>query len=153
MSCRQKIVDHGYTSILKEVRKAPNVYTKVGFPEGGTLGDPKNIPDMTEMIQVAAVHEFGAPKKKIPERSFIRSTFDEYTEDINTFKKQMYQKVLQGKMSAIRAIGLVGEFVLNKTKAKIREGLEPSLKYREGTPLYDTGQLINSLQHVETESK
>lgn len=156
MSCKQKIIDRGYASTMNEVKRVPKIYSKVGYPSvqgGGKRGDPPTISSMTEIITVAAVHEFGAPKRNIPERSFIRTAFDDNIEELNKRKTIEYQKVLKGKQSAEIAIGRVGEFLVNETKNKIREGLLPALKYREGTPLWDTGQLINTIQHVETENK
>lgn len=153
MSCKQVIRDHGYANIIKEVQKGGHTYTKVGFPLSGELGDPPRQSSMTEMITVASVHEFGAPKRGIPERSFIRTAFDENVEEINERKKIEYRKVLEGKQTVWVAIGRVGEFLTNKTKEKIRLGLQPELTSREGTPLWDTGQLINTIQHVESESK
>jgi phage gpG-like protein len=141
---------------MNEVKRVPKIYSKVGYPSvqgGGKRGDPPTISSMTEIITVAAVHEFGAPKRNIPERSFIRTAFDDNIEELNKRKTIEYQKVLKGKQSAEIAIGRVGEFLVNETKNKIREGLLPALKYREGTPLWDTGQLINTIQHVETENK
>ncbi len=153
MSCKRIIRDHGYKNVIDEVQKGKHTYTKVGFPLAGKLGDPPTTPSMSEMITVAAVHEFGAPKRNIPERSFVRTAFDDNIEEINKRKKIEYQKVLQGKQTVLVAIGRVGELLTNKTKEKIRLGLQPELKVREGTPLWDTGQLLNTIQHVETENK
>jgi hypothetical protein len=153
VTCKQIIRDHGYSNIIKEVQRGGHTYTKVGFPLAGDLGDPPTTSSMSEMITVAAVHEFGAPKRNVPERSFIRTTFDENVEEINERKRIEYKKVLQGKQTVRVGIGRVGEFLTNKIKEKIRLGLQPELKVREGTPLWDTGQLLNTVQHVETENK
>lgn len=43
----------------------------------------------------AAVHEFGSPKRNIPERSYLRKTFDEQKEEIEKLLDAEIEKVLR----------------------------------------------------------
>jgi hypothetical protein len=149
-----------------------SVYTKVGFPENGTIGTGVEtvvgkygskrkmvtvpVETMSEIATIAAVHEFGAPNKNIPERSFLRTTLDEHYGDLQSFKVRQYQLFLQGSFGLKEAIGRVGEWLVGKVQARIRSGpfqvLSPATlaaKFPKTKPLIDTGQLLNSLQHEE----
>lgn len=48
-----------------------------------------------EVLVYAAVHEFGSPKKNIPERSYLRKTFDEQKEQIEKLIDAEIEKVLR----------------------------------------------------------
>jgi hypothetical protein len=169
MKCTQRIVDHGYAAILTELKKADNLYVKVGFPLEGNPGYPskhaigpltkEEASTMNKITIIASTHEFGSEKRNIPERSFIRSTFDAEYENLQAFKEREYLRILQGKQTANTAIGRVGEWLTNKTKAFIRNRIPPPLKKatikRKGSsvPLIDTAQMINSIQWSITNTR
>ena len=48
-----------------------------------------------EAVNVAAVHEWGSPKRGIPKRSFIRSTFDEKKDEAGKLMESEVDKVLR----------------------------------------------------------
>jgi len=48
-----------------------------------------------EALNYAAVHEFGAPRKNIPERSFLRKTFDEKKDEIERLIDAEIEKVIR----------------------------------------------------------
>lgn len=48
-----------------------------------------------EAVNIAAVHEFGSPKRGIPKRSFIRSTFDEKKDEAEKLIESEVGKVLK----------------------------------------------------------
>lgn len=48
-----------------------------------------------EVVVYAAVHEFGSPKRNIPERSYLRKTFDEQKEEIERLINAEIEKVLK----------------------------------------------------------
>ena len=164
MSISQKIIDHGYKAFLAANR---NVFTKVGYPEGAKLGRPSNntegkpsYKDVSELVLVAAVHEFGAPSMNIPERSFMRSALDENKEELLRFKREQYVLFAKGKITLKQAISRIGDWMQAKIQEKIRKGpftpLFPETiiaRNRHGRasdkPLIDTGMMINSVQHVE----
>ena len=65
---------------------------------------------------------------------------------------QVASAYFAGRVEALQAIGLLGEFVASAVKAKIRSNIPPKLKQatidRKGSSiaLIDTGRLINSIQ-------
>jgi hypothetical protein len=162
MAISQRIVDHGYAAVMSEIKKADHLYVKVGFPVEGELA-AGNAKDISEINLIAAVQEFGSEKRNVPERSFIRATFDSEYENLQRFKEHEYLQIVQGKQTALMAIGQIGEWLTNKTKGYIRNIIPPPLKEatkkRKGrggdsaVPLIDTGQMINTIQWVITEVK
>jgi hypothetical protein len=159
---RQKIIDHGFAQTLKELDKLGHYFTKVGFPERGEAkeatrkGSGHEIgTDISQIIQVVAVHEFGAPNKNIPERAFVRPSFDENYQALQEFKRLQWKLVTKGNQTAETGIKKIGEWMTARTKRKIQTGHFEPLKEatikRKGSarPLIDTAQMINSVQHVE----
>ena len=101
------------------------------------------------VAEVATVHEFGAPDKNIPARSFLRSTVDEHLGYYPEIAAAV-NSVISGA-ATIAAMATVGEKVEKDIVDKIEKGIGPSLSpitvQRKGhsTPLIDTEQLINSI--------
>ena len=162
MSNTQRIIDHGYSSRVDEIAKMNHLFTKVGLPENGEVGQstqPGSGHDaatyMSEIIAVGAVHEFGAPEKNIPERPFIRTSFDDNFQALQEFKKTQAALVIEGKQTAAIGIAKIGEWMTNKTKLKINSNIPPKLspftikRKHSSRSLIDTGQMINSIQHAE----
>jgi len=176
-SIRQEINDREYRYLMQRYKDLDELWVKVGFPENGENKGPlgagrdgkEDIVEYSEILQIAAVHEFGAPAKSIPERSFMRSTFDRKHDDLDAFKTKWYDKVVSGKTSAGKALASIGEKLIAFTKTTIKNRIAPPLenpsRRRIGTksrlttgegwasagvgepiPLIDTGQMINSLQ-------
>lgn len=157
--------DMGMEEFLKQVHRAKGKsYTKVGLPfenEPIDVSDEENgHKSQLELVQIAAVHEFGAPNRNIPERSFLRSTVDNKREEIDSILTTNYKRYQDGKISLRIALGQIGEYVTNQVQTTIRNRIPPELKpetIRRKTvqgkvgdvPLIDTGQLIQSISHVE----
>lgn len=154
-------IDHGWRRIVKEVRKMDNAHVKVGFPIDKhakvTSKSMKKVGGplvMLEIIVIAAVHEFGAPKKNIPERSFMRTAFDENIPEIEAIKSREYDRIITGKSGIYRSLDKIGVWFTAKVKKKIKDikipPLKPATVKRKGSsnPLIDSGQMIQSVQHV-----
>jgi len=142
-----KIIDLGWNRIISELKKADKSYTKVGVQEGA------KSKDMSDLVIVAAANEFGT--KRIPERSFIRSTFDEQKRTLYPIIEKQYDKVLAGSATVKLALSFIGMFLVAKTQQKIVDTHTPpnapSTIRRKGSshPLIDTGQLRQSIRNVE----
>ena len=110
-----------------------------------------------QLLQIAAVHEFGSPKNKIPERSFIRGTFDNNLDATAQKIKELGEKYMEaaGKGRNIRRTLMeLGEWGVNEVKKYItRTGkfvpLRPATIRRKGDdkPLVDSGRLLNSISY------
>lgn len=134
--------------------------TKVGLPAEAAPAMPPDAPSstMVDLVQLAAIHEFGAPKRNIPERSFIRATYDENKTKIEQIQEVEARRIISGESTVQESLSRIGEWLVMKTRKKIENHIPPPLSpatiaAKQGnTPLYDTGQLIQSITHVETKA-
>jgi len=144
----------------REWAKLSRTVVTVGVHDdaGAHHGDDQPI----TLPQLAAIHEFGTDK--IPERSFMRSTFDAKRPAYEAMIKDAAQRVTGGEdaETAARRIGVIAS---NDCKRTIQAGIAPPLadatkaararKAEHGgglaslggatTPLIDSGQLIASI--------
>lgn len=91
---------------------------------------------------------------KIPERSFIRSSYDENKNKFNSYE-EYFDAVLDMKISVRQFYKIIGEACVNTIKDYIRNGdfvensgFTKDQKGKDKTkPLIDTGRLINSIDY------
>lgn len=157
----KKVLDQGILLNLKP-------FVKVGIQGASALSqkDPK-VP--ATVVDVATFHEFGAPNANIPERSFMRSTYDKneakYIGILIKFKDQILDP--NSQMTVKKALSLLGQKMKSDIQKTIREGMftpwapstrEARIKRAKGgiiseTPLIDTGQMLRSIDYkVEDKS-
>ena len=79
------------------------------------------------LVDIATVHEFGSTDGRIPQRSFIRSTFDKNKKQYQKLVNEMARQVLDGKVDADSGLGLIGQKFVADVKKTIRDGIEPPL--------------------------
>jgi len=132
--------------------------------------------DDSELVTIAAVHEFGAeipvtpkmrgwfaangyPLKKdttvitIPERSWLRSGYDEHIDDIAEKMKNLLPKVLEGNVNPTIFMNMIGlEFagLIQKKMKDLRDPANSAMtaeRKKSDNPLIDTGRLIGSIRH------
>lgn len=158
--------DLGWKALLERVKQlaADKTYVKAGVlsakgaQEHPSHGEAKHITN----VQLAVIHEFGAPSAGIPERSFLRSTFHEkraaYREMLG---KLLKNSVVKGKEDLFHSFALVGQKLSADIKGKFTEGegIAPPLAAetiaRKGSsrPLVDTGTLKNSITYAVVKGK
>jgi hypothetical protein len=143
-------VDRGWKKLLREMRRAGKSFVKVGVLDerAHRTGEDTSITN----TDLALIHEFGAGN--VPERSFLRSTFDaqrgKYEQRVRTYARAM----VDGKMDEMRALNLLGLEHVADIKRTIADGIPPpnapATIARKGssTPLVDTGQLLNSVTYA-----
>jgi hypothetical protein len=148
-----KDIDRGWKKFKRMFRRTKGPAAHVGI-QGRDAEAPKKKGDVTNVL-VASVHEFGSPKSGIPERSFLRSSFDENLRDYDRSMKKAAKRVMTSQQ--LRGeFRLIGEEyradVIEKIKSNIPPPLAPETqerKARDGAPdkqaLVDTGQLLNSI--------
>ena len=108
-------------------------------------------PTSMTLVEVAAIHEFGAPEAGIPQRSFLRSTVDENEARIGKLQEALGAKVLKGTLTEEQALNQVGAAVAGMVQAKIASNIPPALApetiARKGSSvaLVNTGQLRSSI--------
>jgi hypothetical protein len=114
-------IDHGYRDFMKRMKTLsgkPGV--KVGFLDGQKEERPEGGPTN---IEIAIWAEFGTRTE--PERSFMRSTFDENREKYRQLAEKFTLAIAHGKMDEHRALGLLGEIVATDIRKKILSDIPP----------------------------
>lgn len=95
---------------------------------------------------------------QIPERSFLRSTWDKNVGKYERLMQKLAGQVIDGDIAPRAAVGKVGERILGDIRKTIRRGIPPPLKpatvRRKGSskPLIHHSQLIGAL-HAKTYRK
>lgn len=144
-----------WDTIKAAVKRVGKAHVKVGVlaANGGAATD-----DGITMVELAAIHEFGAPGAGIPERSFIRSTFKVHkTKELANMQAKLAQAIILKDMPVKQALGLLGTWATAQVKRTISGRLvRPQLEESEAgrrtiarkgssTTLVDTGRLINAI--------
>ncbi len=146
--------DMGMKQLRTDLKHANGAHTKVGLPHDGTLVSGE-VKTMADLVRIGGVHEFGYDKGNIPERSFIRSTYDENIAALNMMVQKEIDLVIAGRSDTRRSLARLGEFMVPKIRRKITRRIAPALSKKSkrgrdnGVPLYDSGQLLQSITHVE----
>jgi len=89
---------------------------KVGFPAD------KREADGTSSAGVAAVHEFGDPARRIPERPFLRPAILENLPRYRAFNRDRLHRILHGEMTARMALEQLGAMAVGLVQKKLRDG-------------------------------
>lgn len=146
--------DKVWKKLLKRVGLLAHARVRVGVLSGSG-GDSPTESGLT-MLDIAMIHEFGAPKAGIPERSFIRLTFEMDQSKLAKFTARLARLIILGEVSVERALSLLGEFGVSRVKKTIIDGVSPALAAStiaakgSSKPLVNTGQLLNSIGHDRT---
>lgn len=108
-----------------------------------------------EIAKVMTIHEYGAPRAGIPERSSIRSTVAERKAELQSVMARVVRALIAKQVDRTRALSLIGAWLQGAIKAQITVNgtfvpLKPATIARKGSdkPLIDTGQLVNSITFV-----
>jgi hypothetical protein len=132
--------------------------------------------DDAELVMIAGVHEYGVeinvtpkmrawfaangyPLKKettkitIPERSFLRSGYDENVNDIVDKIEDLLPQVLQDRINPQLFADMIGLEFAGRIQQKLRNLRDPANSSmtveRKGSsnPLIDTGRLVGAIRH------
>jgi hypothetical protein len=141
------VKDLGWNGIKARLMGLHNSYTKVGLQEGSR--------DLQggDLVMVGAANEFGT--QSIPERSFMRSSFEENRPEILAITAAETKAVIEGRKQPIDSLRQMGEYMQGKIVKKIYSHPPPpnspktiEAKGSSGT-LVDTGHMAQSIRHVE----
>ncbi len=161
MSGRVTTTDNGAREMLRRVHElAGGLLVKVGILDDAPKDvHPGEKPSSLTLVEIAGIHEFGAPEQGIPQRSFIRATVDERRADVQRLSVVLAKDVLTGKRTAAQALDALGAKVSGWMQKRIADGIPPQLKAETlkrktvngavgDVPLVDTGQLKSSIAWV-----
>lgn len=142
-----------YDKIRRSLKEFDGMRLDVGYFAGQKGGDSTSnflLPD------IAAVQEFGShPRKKfnrVPERSFLRHTFDKFSKDYRRYFRENGFKVIQGKMSVRKALLNVGnryrsDIITRIVTLRKPKNAERTIKAKGfDNPLIETGTMKNSIR-------
>ena len=142
-----KVKDNGYNSYLKAVKDLNGKGIKVGL--FAAVGD--------EVLTKGIVNEFGTTKAgkgkniTIPERSFIRSTYNKNYKKVSRRFGQIFESFSKKNYAVIPKLKLIGLEQENKTKQTITDMKSPPNKKStiaakgSSHPLIDTGELRSKI--------
>ena len=139
--------DLGLRRIMRQIKLMKRSHVKVGLPQGGST---EGRYTMAKLIQAADATEFG---KGVPERSFMRSAIDQNMKFINSIIEQDVNLIMAGRLGVSDALDDIGGHVKLAIVRKIMTGpFKPLskitvMKKGHSVPLFETGQLINSIQY------
>lgn len=128
----------------------------VGVLASGKGSDKAEGGDGITMLEIAAIHEFGSPAAHIPERSFIRRTFEEQREELAKIQVEVAKRLVNIKQftvaTALKIIGAWGAAAIQRTIGTgppIPPPLAPATiarrKNKSNRPLLNNGQLRASI--------
>lgn len=102
----------------------------------------------------ATVKKLTGRELVIPERSWLRGTYDEKRGAIDKAAAQVLERIAAGQ-TLDEALDWFGRGVVTLIQRRIRAGIHPdnapltqALKKGENTPLINHGRFINSIRHV-----
>lgn len=140
--------DAKWRKLVAHVAEVATQVAKVGVLQDGSVDEGG-----MSMVELAAIHEFGAPGANIPERSFIRSTFAAKQRQAASMAERLAKAIVLKGMPVRQALGLMGAWGAAEVKRTITTGdgvpppLKPATIARKGStrPLVDTGRLLASI--------
>jgi hypothetical protein len=156
MGNRVRDIDHGFKALKARVQQMKGSFVKVGFMEGQERTDDG---ETSSMVMVAASNEYGTEDGRIPERSFMRSTFDEKREELGRIMAAETRAILDGRKDPRLSLRLVGEKHQGDVIRKIRShppppNAESTIKAKESSgTLIDSGQMAQSVRYEVTVPK
>ena len=149
-----KDIDRGFNKIRKSMKVADGLKAQAGI-QGSDAQAPHDAFG-NRNVDVAVFNEFGTAT--IPERSFIRATFDRERPKYQRLMDRAVAQGLDGK-GMDRAFGRLALLMAADMKRTIDQSIElkplaaSTLRARPGgtgRPLLDTGQLKRSITGVVT---
>lgn len=126
---------------------------KIGVQQGEKHTNEESG-ETSDLVDIAAKHEFGDKDENIPQRSFIRTTTDEQRLKVNRKIQIAWGRIIEGRSTPERELGMIGQFMELKIRKKITDIKQPpnspatiAMK-GSSNPLIDTGQMRNSIRFV-----
>ena len=144
-----KEIDRGEKAIKAAIKSAHGSYVTVGVHEKAMYDNG------TPVALVAYYNEFGT--RFIPERSFIRSNFEENRQAYKELVASLYKDVIVLKATVNIALGTLGVRLMADIRKKISSNIPPpnepeTLDRKVGTrTLIDSKLLLNSINFEITE--
>ena len=149
-----KVDDRVWRELKRKIPKIDGAHVKVGVLAGkGGDAHVEGGPPGFDLVALAATHEYGSSDGHVPERSFLRRTFDMKQEVFAAAIGKLARGLLAEKISLTKALDILGALGATEVKKTITEGegipppLAASTIARKGSsrPLVDTGRMLNAI--------
>lgn len=148
--------DMGLNKILADLEKLSKAEVLVGIQAGSktkvdTIAGRQQVAGIN-IAGYAAQNEFGTDT--IPERSFLRSFFDQNLNIIEPFVERVCGRIIDDQITIEQGLGIIGTQMQDGVKEKIRQIRTPPnsprtiAKKRSSKPLIDFGQMIAAVRYV-----
>jgi hypothetical protein len=142
--------DRGFNRIAQAIRGLRPTTLRVGVlePEGGAEADA----DGATLAGIAAINEYGSADGHVPERSFLRSTFDAHQTEYGRELAQVIEDAALSGADPEQGLARLGLRIVGDVQEAIASGVgpanAPSTVARKGSskPLIDTGRLRQSIR-------
>ena len=133
-----------WTNVIKDI-DSKNVFVGITGTTDGARGN----------AEIMAIHEYGDASRNIPERRPIRLSMENNANKYAQRFQQAIDKALRDEIDIDTALRSIGEESAGDVKITVMNGLTPALapstvrarKNNSDTPLYDTGELVNSITY------
>jgi len=139
---------------IRRIREMQQRFAQQKEVAVGLPADSGNHPDGMSIVRLGAIHEFGAPKAGIPERSFLRVPLRSAQDELAKVFRQLMKQVAAGDLTFDQALNQLGAKGASISQEAISEGINPANKpatvARKGSskPLIDTGALRQAITWV-----
>jgi hypothetical protein len=147
--------DHGFRARVAALKE--KFHARVGILADAPKKESDGETGAMSLVEVAVVHEFGAPAAHIPQRSFIRGTIDEKHDELRTLQGKLAERVFKGAITMRVAVEQLGLKAKGWMQQRIARNIPPPLAAatieRKGSSvaLVNTGQLRSSIASIVQE--
>lgn len=164
------VKNRGWPEMMAEFKELADPYRYIeggaGFVDIGRGADVEHKGSLNN-IEIALIHEYGATLSarqgvkgggivEIPERSFIRSAFDDNRNKYDQMIEDLAKKVYDRKITVKEACGRLAIRMAVDIRKKVESVLEPPLQpetikrkiTKDPRPLLDTQKMLNAIQAV-----
>lgn len=125
-----KIIDKGWKKLKLELEKLQRTSVKVGVLSSAEPYPAEDGEGPKTVAQIASINEFGSPKQNIPERPFMRQSFDKNIQKLSDFKEKAIYQVIDLKTNSMIAANKLGIFFKGIIQKEIASGdFKPNSPY------------------------
>lgn len=145
-----KVIDKGGAS-LEKIKKALLALSRKEIQVGILSDAGVNEESGTAVVDYAIANEFGVGN--IPERSFLRSTFDEQGDKWTGILNKIVDGVVAGNTDIQNKIEQAGVVMVGDVKEKILSNIPPAnsertkARKKSNRTLIDTGTMLKSINY------
>lgn len=140
-------IDHGWEALRAEIKNIKGSHVNVGVLAGEQRKDDG---EESSMVVVAAANEYGTQDGHVPERSFLRSTFDRLRDTLTRVGAGQVKAITAGKSTVDRSLRLMGEYFQGEVIRTIRNHPPPPNKPSTIAAKGSSGTLVDSAQLAQS---